>query len=66
MENNTCLSDVEASRYLGLGVQTLRNYRHCCKGPVYHRLGRRIIYRIADLESYLAERRINPEAQATP
>lgn len=62
MENQIVLNDVQAARYLGLSPQTLRNYRSCGnKGPAYHKLGSRCVYKISDLEKYLAERRIDPE-----
>lgn len=64
MENQVVLNDVEAARYLGLSAQTHRNYRsYGNKGPAYHKLGSRIVYKISDLERYLAERRIDPEAR---
>ena len=57
------MNDVEAAAYLGLAPQSLRNMRCRALGPVYHRLGRRIVYKISDLDKYLAERRIDPEAR---
>lgn len=63
MENQQVFNDVRAARYLGLAPQTLRNMRHYGKGPVYHKLGSRVVYKICDLEKYLAERRIDPEAR---
>lgn len=55
------LTDREAAKILGLGVQTLRNYRHVCKGPAYIKLGRAIRYREADLLAYIEKNRIDPE-----
>jgi Helix-turn-helix domain len=60
---NQMLNDIQAAGFLGLKPQTLRNMRHYGEGPIYHKLGRRVVYRIADLEKYLAERRIDPEAR---
>ena len=57
------LNDIQAAAYLGLAPQTLRNMRSYRRGPCYHRLGRRIVYKISDLEKYLAERRVDPEAR---
>jgi predicted DNA-binding transcriptional regulator AlpA len=56
------INDVAAARFLGLGVQTLRNYRSHRKGPKYIKIGGRIVYRVADLEKFLDEHTINPEA----
>lgn len=57
------LNDVQAAAFLGLKAQTLRNMRHYGKGPAYFKLGRRVIYRVADLEKYMLARRIDPEAR---
>jgi hypothetical protein len=64
MENNVSLSDVQAAAFLGLRPQTLRNWRHFGKGPKYSRPGgRRVVYRIRDLEEFLAKSQIDPEAR---
>jgi hypothetical protein len=61
------LNDVEAAKYLGLGsAQTLRNWRHLGRGPAYCRLGRRIVYRQEDLESFLESGRIDPARREAP
>lgn len=57
------LNDVKAAAFLGLGVQSLRNARCCRKGPPYIKLGRRIVYKLTDLEEYLDRHRIDPEAR---
>jgi hypothetical protein len=60
------LNDVEASAFLGVAVQTLRNWRHTGKGPVYYKLseGPRgpIRYDVPDLRAYKHRCRIDPEA----
>jgi hypothetical protein len=62
MENQQqVLNDVQAARFLGLAPQSLRNMRHYSKGPAYCKLGSRVVYKVCDLEKYLAERRIDPE-----
>ncbi len=54
------------SEITGLALQTLRNARHLRRGIPYIRLGsgRRaaIRYDLADVETYLQEHRIDPEA----
>lgn len=47
-----------AADYLGLHARTLDNWRSQGRGPRYVRVGRRIVYRIADLESYLDARTV--------
>jgi hypothetical protein len=63
MQKEQGLNDVQAAAFLGLAPQTMRNLRCRCAGPPYFKLGRRIVYRVADLEKYLADRRVDPEAQ---
>jgi predicted DNA-binding transcriptional regulator AlpA len=52
-----------AADYLGLAVQTLRNWRNQCKGPPYIKLGKAIRYRTGDLDEYTKNRRIDPTKQ---
>jgi len=57
------LNECQAAKFLGLeNRQTLSNWRHERRGPAYCKVGRRIIYRREDLESYMTARRIDPEA----
>lgn len=56
---NTKLS----ARYLDLKTQTLCNWRCQRRGPVYHKVGGRIIYRKSDLDKFLAACRIDPESR---
>ena len=61
---NQNLDEVKAASYLGLkSRQTLANWRYLRKGPAYCLVGRRIIYRREDLDSYLQSRRIDPESE---
>jgi len=51
----------EAAKILGIAVQTLRNWRHQGDvGPVYRKVGRRVIYMIEDLEKFRDLNRIDP------
>jgi hypothetical protein len=53
----------EAARFLGLSPGTMRNLRSQQRGPRYVRvLDRRVFYQRADLQRYVAERLIDPEA----
>lgn len=57
------LSEQEAADYLGvLSVRTLQDWRRKRTGPVYLRLGRRIAYRVSDLDDFLRAARIAPKA----
>ncbi|MBW2429744.1 MAG: hypothetical protein JRF56_12345 [Deltaproteobacteria bacterium] len=62
------LNDVEAAKFLGVAVQTLRNWRHLSKGPAYLKLSPgprgRVGYLLDDLEVYRTRCRIDPEVRA--
>ena len=59
---HSVLNDVQASEFLGLKPQTLRNWRCQSRGPAYSKLGRRCIYAVRDLENYREKNRIDPES----
>jgi len=46
----------EAARFVGLSESTLAKLRLNGNGPVYCKLGRRVVYRPADLEQWLQSR----------
>jgi predicted DNA-binding transcriptional regulator AlpA len=51
-----CLDVKAAAAYLGICPRTLDNWRSQGRGPTYIRVGgRRIVYRIEDLERYLED-----------
>ena len=55
------LPSIAAAAYLGVARKTLSNWRALGEGPPYVRLGKsgaRIVYRVSDLDQYLAERLI--------
>ena len=55
------LQSTAAAAYLGVARQTLANWRVRGEGPRYARLGKsgaRIVYRVSDLDLFLAERMI--------
>ena len=60
------LTDIEAAGFLGIAVQTMRNWRHVGKGPAYLKLSPgprgRIVYLLEDLAAYRSQCRIDPES----
>ena len=58
MEKNFMMKDTEAAKFLGLSPQTLRNWRHTCRGPAYVKAGRAVRYDEADLRGFLQARRV--------
>jgi len=57
------VNDVEAAKLLSVSPQTLRNFRHLGRGPVYSRRGRMVRYLVQDLLDYMNAGRIDPEAR---
>ena len=43
----------EAARLLDLSPRTLEKHRCDGTGPVYHKLGGRVVYAVADLEAWV-------------
>lgn len=54
------IDEKQAALKLGVSVHTLRMWRHRGKGPVYAKVGRRVLYFDTDLDSYLAACRVQP------
>ncbi|GGA69080.1 hypothetical protein GCM10011521_04110 [Arenimonas soli] len=57
------LSEREAAAYLGVrSERTLQDWRQRGVGPAYAKLGRRVLYSVADLDDYWAAGRVEPKA----
>lgn len=52
----------EAAAYLGLSPRTLAAYRSKGTGPAYMRIEGNVRYLKVDLDSYMASRRVAPQA----
>ena len=46
------LTSLEAARFLGISRSTLEKHRQFGTGPVYRKIGGRVLYRAADLERW--------------
>ena len=57
------ITEEEVSEKTGLAVQTLRNWRHMRRGLPYVKIGRSIRYGEMEVEAYMKEHTIRPEAQ---
>jgi hypothetical protein len=61
-QSNPRYDETQAAKFLGLrSRQTLSNWRYRRCGPVYHRVGSRIVYLESDLQEYMDTGRVNPE-----
>jgi hypothetical protein len=56
----------DAAAFLGLSGRTLEKHRCTGTGPVYRKLGGRVVYAIEDLESWAAERRRSSTSDPGP
>lgn len=56
---NRLLNVQEAARTLGLSASTLNKLRVTGGGPRFMKLGRRVLYDVADLEKWAVERKRN-------
>lgn len=54
------IDEKRAAEQLGVSVHTLRMWRHRGRGPVYSKLGRRVLYLPPDLDAYLEQCRVQP------
>lgn len=54
----------DAARIVGLSESTLAKMRLNGNGPVYCKLGRRVVYRPADLEQWLQSRTVTDTSDA--
>lgn len=55
------LTPTQAGEYLGdVAPRTLQNWRSGGRGPAYVSYGTKIVYRVADLDAFLAAHRVDP------
>ncbi len=47
----------EAADFIGVSSQTLDLWRMNAQGPAVHRVGKRVLYSIVDLHSFMADQR---------
>ncbi|MBU1002100.1 MAG: helix-turn-helix domain-containing protein [Proteobacteria bacterium] len=58
MINVELVNEHAAAKLLGMSVCTLRAWRLKCTGPVYCKLGRSIRYKVADLQEFIEQGRV--------
>jgi hypothetical protein len=51
------LNQIDLSRRWSLSPRTLERWRWLREGPVYLKIGGRVLYRLEDIEAYEAEQR---------
>jgi excisionase family DNA binding protein len=58
-------STPEAAAYLGLGKSTLDKLRVTSGGPAFIKIGKRVVYDLADLDAWFAQHRRTNSSQST-
>lgn len=53
----------DAARYLGVSKSFLDNARLASEGPRFSRLGRSIVYALADLDKWVNDRAVSPRSE---
>ena len=56
-DKQSALRTLAAATYCGSSASTFEKLRLTGGGPVYHKIGRRVVYRVADLDAWLAANR---------
>lgn len=59
------LTQAEAAELLRLSERTLERWRVVGGGPVFCKLGKRVLYRRADLEKWIASHVVNSTSEAS-
>lgn len=54
------LNNDEAAEYMRISPRTLEKLRTKRLGPAYHKIGRRVVYVLSDLQQFLAKHRHEP------
>lgn len=49
-------SDKQLAAYFGMSDETLRHWRYEGRGPRYLKVGKRVRYRVSDVEAWLKQR----------
>jgi excisionase family DNA binding protein len=62
--NSINLSNEEAAEYMRISPRTLEKLRTKRRGPAYHKIGRRVVYVLSDLQAYIAQHRCDTAESA--
>lgn len=56
------INEKQVEEIYGFKVMTLRNMRFRKVGPPYHKIGRTVKYKVADVENFMENHKIETEA----
>jgi len=63
--DDRAVNDTEAAQRLGVSPRYLRQLREEGTGPAYIRLGRRVVYKLADLAAFADAHRVVPAGEVS-
>lgn len=63
IDNPLVLDATETAKRLGLSTSTLAKMRLYGTGPAFSKLGRRVVYRLVDLEAWIATNRFRSTSE---
>ena len=52
MQQKTCLSQIDLARRWTISPRTLERWRYVGEGPVYMKIGGRVVYRLDDILAF--------------
>ena len=58
------MTSKEAGTYLRTSDAVLQQWRYLGKGPKYYKLGRKVLYKRADLDAWVESQAVTPGASA--
>ena len=64
-QSSPYLTTVQAARYLNLSPKTLEKFRLTGGGPEYRKHGRKVVYRVADLDTWSEGRTARSTAETS-
>lgn len=54
------MTRVEAAHYLGVSPSTLARWAHLRTGVRFHKVGRRTLYKVSDLDAFIESQAVEP------
>lgn len=58
--NHQMIDEKQAGEFLGWSEATMRLNRRAGRGPAFYKLGKKVRYRLVDLEGFVERQRVDP------
>ena len=63
MEKEEYFNTKEVAKYMKISPRTIERWRTEGQGPEYHKVGRKVIYNVSDINAYLASNKYSHTSQ---